>query len=98
MTEWHELDSCGSGKGQVVGFYEHDSELLGFIKCREHVDYLRTLLHTFSDSDEVMSPEGDMTALLEELVFIRKEMGVGVLVLCTLVRLCCSLIAKLHGF
>jgi hypothetical protein len=56
----------GSGQGRVVGFCEHGTELLGSVKCKELVDYFRTLLHTFSDSGEVMSPEGDMTVLLEE--------------------------------
>jgi hypothetical protein len=38
MTEWCELDSGGSGQGQVVGFCELGNELLDFIKCKELVD------------------------------------------------------------
>jgi hypothetical protein len=37
----HELDSSGSGQGQVVSSFECGNELPGSIECGEFLDWLR---------------------------------------------------------
>jgi hypothetical protein len=38
----HGLDQPGSGQVQVAGTYECGNETLGFMKCREFLDKLKT--------------------------------------------------------